>query len=206
MTGLALATSNPGKILEMKAVLSGLPLRLLTKEEFTTWPELEESGNTFEENALAKAVELSRWSGMPAIADDSGLEVEWLGGAPGVLSARYAGEQGDDAANIARLLSEMEGVPRGKRGARFVCVIALAGPRGDSLCFRETCEGSIAERPRGGGGFGYDPVFVPAGMRRTMAELPLEKKNAISHRGKALRKLRAMLESGEPRWLFEASA
>jgi XTP/dITP diphosphohydrolase len=206
LTRLVLATGNPGKTLEIKALLAGLPLQLLTKEDFSTWPRLEERGNTFEENALAKAFEITRWSGLPALADDSGLEVDCLGGAPGVISAHYAGKHGDDAANVARLLSEMEGVPLPGRGARFVCVIALTGPGGDSLCFRETCEGHIAVRPSGEGGFGYDPVFVAAGERRTMAELPLEEKNTISHRGKALRRLRDMLEAGEPRWLFEPSA
>ncbi len=200
---LALATGNRGKMREMREVLAGLDLSIITKEDFREWPELEEAGRTFEENALAKALELARWSGIPALADDSGLEVEALRGAPGVDSALYAGTHGDDLANIDRLLRELEGVPPPQRGARFVCVLALASPAGDTLLVRETCEGAVAEAPRGEKGFGYDPVFVPAGMDRTMAELSLEEKNAISHRGKALRRLRAILEAGQPAWLFD---
>lgn len=203
---LVLATGNRGKIREMLAALSGIPVRVLTREDFSDWPHLEEDGNTFEENAAAKAVALSRWAGLPALADDSGLEVDALGGAPGVISAHYAGAHGDDRANVARLLREMEGVPPRERGARFVCVLVLASPRGDMVEIRETCEGAVAEGPRGELGFGYDPVFVPAGMVSTLAELPLEEKNAISHRGKALRRLRAMLETGEPAWLFGGPA
>lgn len=199
---LVLATENRGKIREMLADLSGLPVEILARDDFSDWPHLEEDGMTFEDNAAAKAVALSRWAGLPALADDSGLEVNALGGAPGVISAHYAGVHGDDAANVARLLREMEGVPPRERGARFVCVLVLASPRGDTVEIRETCEGAIAGEPRGELGFGYDPVFVPEGMDRTLAELPLEEKNAVSHRGKALRRLRAMLEAGEPAWLF----
>ncbi len=201
---LALATGNRGKIREIEEALAGLDMEILTRDDFRDWPPLEETGKTFEENALAKALELARWSGMPALADDSGLEVEALGGAPGVDSAVYAGTHGDDASNLARLLREMQGVPPSRRRARFVCVIALASPAGERMLVRETCEGAVAETPRGEGGFGYDPVFVPEGMDRTMAELSLREKNAVSHRGKALRRLRVMLDSGEPAWLFAA--
>ncbi|NPV60196.1 MAG: XTP/dITP diphosphatase [Actinobacteria bacterium] len=199
---LALATGNRGKAREIAEVLDGLELDILTRDDFDEWPDLEETGKTFEENAVAKALELSRWSGLPALADDSGLEVEALGGAPGVDSAIYAGTHGNDAANVARLLRELEGIPQRERGARFVCVLALASPAGDTVLVRETCEGAVSEAPRGDKGFGYDPVFIPAGMSRTMAELTLEEKNAVSHRGKALRRLRALLEAGEPAWLF----
>jgi XTP/dITP diphosphohydrolase len=198
---LVLASSNTGKILEIRALLSCLPIELLTLEDFTDWPELEEKGNTFEENAISKATTLSRWSGQSSMSDDSGLEVDALNGEPGVLSARYAGVQGDSAANIARLLKEMKGVPEGERGARFVCVIALVRPDGEALSIRETCDGEIIGTPRGDSGFGYDPIFVPVGMEKTMADLSLEEKNAVSHRGKALRRLREMLEKGEPPWL-----
>ena len=199
---LVLATGNRGKIKEIAEALAGLELDILTREDLDAWPHLAEEGDTFEENARAKATVLARWAGMPALADDSGLEVEALGGAPGVDSALYAGTHGDDEANIERLLREMEGVPRGERGARFVCVLVLASPGGETALIRDTCEGSIAAAPRGEGGFGYDPVFVPAGMERTMAELSLREKNALSHRGKALRRLRAMLEAGEPGWFW----
>jgi len=199
---LVLATSNRGKIREISDLLSGLDIEVLTRDDLDGWPVLEEKGDTFEENAASKAGELSLWAGMPALADDSGLEVEALGGEPGIRSARYAGVQGDDAANIARLLRELEGIPPERRGARFVCVLVLASPDGESIEIRETCEGSVTTAPRGERGFGYDPVFVPAGMEKTLAELPLGEKNAVSHRGKALRRLRALLESGEPQWVF----
>lgn len=201
---LVLATGNRGKIREFVRLLSGLPLRVMTRDDFRDWPPLPEEGETFEENALSKALTLARWSGLPALADDSGLEVEALGGAPGVHSSRYAGEEGDEARNIALLLEELKGVPREERGARFVCVLALAGPGGKTFLVRETCEGSITEEPRGEGGFGYDPVFLPRGRDLTFAQLPLSEKNRISHRGKALRVLRSHLEAGEPQWLFEA--
>ncbi len=199
---LVLATRNPGKIEEITHLLEDLPVQVFTWKDFPDWPPVEEVGDTFEENARHKAESLARWADLPALADDSGLEVEALGGAPGVVSAHYAGKHGDDAGNVARLLRELEGVPREGRGARFVCVLVLAGPRGERLLVRETCEGRIAEEPRGEGGFGYDPVFVPNGEVRTMAELSLEEKNALSHRGKALRRLRALLEKGEPEWLY----
>ncbi len=205
-TSLAVATRNRGKIREIRKALEGLPLRILTWEDFPDWPPPEEKGGTFEENALEKAESLARFSGLPSLSDDSGLEVDHLGGAPGVHSAMYAGRHGDDAANIARLLSELEGVPGEGRRARFVCVLALAGPRGERFLLRETCEGHIAREPRGEGGFGYDPVFVPLGYSRTMAELSLEEKNAVSHRGRALRRLRELLQRGEPSWLFQDPA
>ncbi len=197
---LVLATGNRGKINEIKDLLADLSIDILTQNDFDAWPELEETGSTFEENAATKAKTLAAWAGAAALADDSGLEVEALDGAPGVVSARYAGTQGDDAANIARLLEEMEGVPMDERGARFVCVLVLASPQGDTTEVRDTCEGTITTAPRGERGFGYDPVFVAAGQDRTMAELPLAEKNSISHRGKALRHLREMLEKGEPAW------
>lgn len=199
---LALATGNRGKIREIRSLLAGLDIEILTRDDLEGWPELEEKGDTFEQNAASKSLELSRWAAVPALADDSGLEVEALGGAPGVVSARYAGAQGDDAANIARLLREMKDMPAGGRRARFVCVLVLSSPAGQALKIRETCEGAITPAPRGESGFGYDPVFVPEGTERTMAELSLEEKNAVSHRGKALRRLRSLLQAGEPAWLF----
>lgn len=199
---LLLATRNPGKIREIRSELAGAPVRLLCRDDVEGWPDLREEGETFEDNALTKAAQLAHWANLPALADDSGLEVDALGGEPGVRSARFAGKHGDDAANIELLLQRMRGIPEKERGARFVCVLALASPRGERFLVRETCEGSIALAPRGEGGFGYDPVFVPQGERRTMAELSLEEKNAISHRGKALRRLRDLLEAGEPPWLF----
>ncbi len=199
---LVIATGNRGKIREMLEALSGLPVEILTRDDFASWPDLVEDGKTFEENAAAKAISLARWAGMPALADDSGLEVRALGGAPGVISAHYAGAHGDDEANIAKLMREMEDIEPRDRGARFVCVLALASPAGELVRIRETCEGAISPQPRGEMGFGYDPVFIPEGGERTMAELTLEEKNALSHRGKALRRLRSLLEAGEPTWLL----
>jgi XTP/dITP diphosphohydrolase len=199
---LALATGNRGKIREIHSLLSGLDVEVLTADELEEWPDLEEKGKTFEENAASKALTLARLAAIPALADDSGLEVEALDGRPGVVSARYAGRQGDDAANIARVLREMEGIAPELRRARFVCVLVLASPEGETVEIREMCEGRITAAPRGELGFGYDPIFVPGGMEKTMAELPLEEKNAISHRGKALRRLRMLLERKEPAWFF----
>jgi XTP/dITP diphosphohydrolase len=149
-------------------------------------PEVEEDGATFEANAAKKAAALARASGLWALADDSGLEVAALGGAPGVRSARYAGEPSDAAANTRRLLAEMAG--RTDRAALFRCVVALADPSGRVRTVEGACEGRIAETPRGAGGFGYDPVFVPEGETRTFAEMPPAEKHARSHRGAALRK------------------
>jgi XTP/dITP diphosphohydrolase len=200
---LVLATRNPGKILEMSQLLSGLELNLLTFGDFEGWPELEESGESFEENARIKSCRLSAWANMAALADDSGLEVDALGGRPGVHSSRYAGEEGNAEANIALLLREMADIYEERRQARFVCVISLCSPDGQSFEIRETCEGAITFQAIGTSGFGYDPVFIPAGMERTMAQLSLDEKNAISHRGKAMRRLRALLERGQPEWLFD---
>ena len=199
---LALATGNSGKIREIRSLLSGLEVEVLTADELDDWPDLVEKGETFEENAASKALTLARWAAISALADDSGLEVEALDGRPGVVSARYAGRQGDDAANIARVLREMEGIAPELRRARFVCVLVLASPAGETIEVREMCEGRITAAPKGEMGFGYDPIFVPEGMEKTMAELPLEEKNSISHRGKALRRLRMLLERGEPAWFF----
>lgn len=200
---LVIATRNRGKLREIAALLKGLPLEVVGLEEFPGFPGAEEIGSTFLENALIKAQAASSFTGLPSLADDSGLEVEALGGAPGVISSRYGGREGDDAANIARLLREMEGIPEERRGARFVCVLVLAHPDGRWVFLEGTCRGRIARAPRGAEGFGYDPVFVPEGREETMAQLSLEEKNSLSHRGKALRALREMLERKEPPWLWE---
>lgn len=193
---LVLATKNPGKIREMRDVLVIPGVVLHTFEEFPDWPELEETGETLEENAVLKAEALRDRYSIDALADDSGLLVGHLGGRPGVRSSRYAGPDGDSGKNIDRLLAELEGVPGKERGARFACVIALAGAGGGLRLARGECEGVILEERRGAGGFGYDPVFRPIGYDRSMAELPLEEKNAISHRGRALREMRLLMGSG----------
>ncbi len=190
---LALATHNPHKVGELRALLHGL-LPWLAAEEIVGAgqlgaPEPREDGLTFEENALVKARTLAVATGLPALADDSGLVVDVLGSAPGIFSARWAGRHGDDAANLALLLDQLADIAPPHRGARFVCAAALVTPDGREHVETGTLEGTLATAPRGTGGFGYDPVLVPAGRTRTCAELTPGEKNAISHRGAALRAL-----------------
>lgn len=191
---LVVATRNEGKILEIREALDLPGLVIRDFHEFGDWPEAEETGETFEDNSLIKAQALLDHTGLPALADDSGLEVEYLGGRPGLRSSRYAGVEGDAEANMDLLLSELAGVPPGERSARFVCVVVLALPGCETHVTTGACEGRILTVRRGTGGFGYDPVFRPEGFDRTMAELTLEEKNAISHRGKALRAMRQVIE------------
>lgn len=185
---LLLATANPGKLRELRELLGDLPALGLADVGVDDLPE---TADTFLGNATQKAVEAARRTGLPCLADDSGLCVDALGGAPGVYSARYAGRHGDDAANRALLLERLRDVADELRTARFRCVLALAdraGALGERVLHAEgECPGSIARAPRGGGGFGYDPIFVPEGEARTMAELPSAAKHALSHRGAALR-------------------
>jgi XTP/dITP diphosphohydrolase len=197
---LVLATRNPGKLAEFRAALADLepPVELLDLAEFPEAPEVDETGATLVENARLKALSALLATGLPALSDDTGLEVNALGGAPGVHSADYAGPAANAAANQAKLLEELRDVPVGGRGARFRCVLALAlpGPApGTVECeFVEgVVEGEIALAPRGAKGFGYDPLFVVESTGRTMAELTLEEKNALSHRGRAARPLRELL-------------
>ena len=189
---IVLATRNKKKAEEMRRILSEVipGVRILTLDDFPACPEVKEDGETFEANAIKKARHVSAFTGLRAIADDSGLEVEALGGAPGVLSARYAGKEADDAKNLSKLLQEMRDVPEDKRGARFVCCIALANPDGDVRTFTGYVKGRIGREPKGTNGFGYDPVFYPEGYDRTFAEMSSTEKDALSHRGMALRMLR----------------
>jgi len=191
---LILATSNDGKIREMARLLDLPGLEIRTFGDFDRWPDIEETGETLEENALLKAESLRDSLGMPALADDSGLLVDHLGGRPGVTSSRYAGPEGDSDKNMERLLAELKGVPETGRTARFACVMALALPGGVTRLTRGECEGTILTERHGAGGFGYDPVFRPVGFDRSMAELSIEEKNAISHRGKALRAMKEVIE------------
>lgn len=199
---LFVGTGNPGKLRELRRLVAGLPIRVLTPAELDRpLPEVVEDGATFAENAAKKAVAFARFSGLVALADDSGLCVDALGGAPGVRSARWSeaeapGLAGEarDLANNARLLRELVGVPKDRRGAAYVAVLALAGPDGTLLASVEgRCPGRIGRAPRGAGGFGYDPLFVAEGRALTMAELPPEEKDARSHRGAAFRALRPVL-------------
>jgi XTP/dITP diphosphohydrolase len=188
-----IASTNPGKIVEVRQILEKLPLRLLSREEVGGWPEIEETGSTFLENALLKARAVSSFTGQAALADDSGIEVDALDGAPGVRSARFAGPHATDEENNARLVEALDGVPPERRTARYRCVAVVVSPEGEEIAGVGSCEGRIALEPRGSGGFGYDPWFVPEGESRTMAELSPEEKHAISHRGKALRGLAEQL-------------
>jgi len=193
---VVLATRNKKKIEEMKRMIADLSLSIQTLDDFIGCPEVEEKGVTFEENAVKKAQTVARYTGKPSVADDSGLEVYVLNGDPGTLSARYAGEDADDRKNIEKLLFEMRSIADEQRGARFVCCIALAFPEGSVKTFSGYVEGMIGREPRGFQGFGYDPVFYPEGYNRTFAEMTADEKDALSHRGKALRKLQRYLHEG----------
>ena len=187
---VVVATRNRGKLRELVPLLAGLKLELRTIDELAPDAELREDGLTFVENALAKARQAARVTGLPAIADDSGLEVDALDGAPGVYSARYAGPGADDDSNNAKLLEALRGVPPAQRRARFRCVAVFVDPsRALELVRDGACEGEVLEAPRGHEGFGYDPLFFVPAVGRTMAELPLDEKNRLSHRAAAFRAL-----------------
>ena len=190
MKRIVVATRNRGKLREIREALAGLPVELVAADEIPGAPEVIEDGETFFDNAAKKGLTLARHSGLPALADDSGLEVDALGGAPGVYSARYAGEEATDAENIAKLLLELNGRPGASRAARFVAVILIALPDGRILSARGECAGEIADAPRGSAGFGYDPVFYHPRFGKTFAEISSAEKLSVSHRGAALRLLR----------------
>ena len=191
---LLVATGNQGKLREIRHLLDGTDIDIIGLESLDHPPEVIEDGATFSANAQKKAVEMARFSGLLTLADDSGLVVDALGGDPGVLSARYAGAQGDDKANNAKLLTEMQGIPDEQRRAAFHCVVALAWPDGRCKTFTGLISGLIMRGERGDGGFGYDPLFMVPEYGKTTAELPLEIKNRISHRGMALRKVIPVLK------------
>lgn len=194
---ILIATRNKKKIEEIKRIiesevikdLSRPKLRILTLNDFPECPEVIEDEKSFEANAIKKAISVARYTGMTALADDSGLEVYALQGSPGILSSRYAGEGADDRKNLEKLLYEMYSLNNDKRKARFTCYVALASPEGIINTFFGSVEGRIGKEPKGSGGFGYDPVFYPEGYTRTFAEMNDAEKDAISHRGMALRKL-----------------
>ncbi|MFD0900958.1 RdgB/HAM1 family non-canonical purine NTP pyrophosphatase [Actinomadura sediminis] len=196
MTRIVLATRNQGKIVELRRILDGIDVAGLA--EFPDAPDVPETEPTFEGNALLKARAICAHTGLPAVADDSGLCVDELNGMPGVLSARWSGRFGDasgdkDAANLHLVLDQLADAPDGRRGAAFVCAAALVLPGGVEHCVEGRMRGTVARAPRGTGGFGYDPVFVPEGETRTTAELSPEEKDAISHRGRAFRALAGIL-------------
>ncbi|GAB2593418.1 RdgB/HAM1 family non-canonical purine NTP pyrophosphatase [Streptomyces capparidis] len=188
---LVLATRNVHKVAELRAILAdaGLGHELVGAAEYPDVPDVPETGVTFAENALIKARALAEATGLPAVADDSGLCVDVLGGAPGILSARWSGRHGDDRANLELLLAQLADIPDAHRGAHFACAAALALPDGTERVVEGRLEGVLRREPAGAGGFGYDPILQPLGESRTCAELSPEEKNAISHRGKAFREL-----------------
>jgi len=196
MTELLIATTNAAKFSEIESFLKNIPLTVRPLESLGQWPKVIEDGATFEENALKKARTLARYSRSLTLADDSGIEVDALYGAPGIYSSRYCGEEGNDDKNNEKLLKELQSVPEAQRTARFVCVLALCAPDsadGREWVIRESCEGRIAQALRGRRGFGYDPLFFFPPLGKTFGEIDRETKATVSHRGKALKKLAQML-------------
>jgi XTP/dITP diphosphohydrolase len=193
MNRLLIATSNIGKFREFSGLMTGLVDQVLSLKDYPDMELPPEDGATFLDNALIKARHAAKISGIPTIADDSGLEVVALDGKPGVRSARYAGDDAGDDENNARLLQEMSEIPPGKRGARFVCCLAFCMPDGECVTFEGELKGEILREPRGTGGFGYDPLFFVSEYEKTLAELALEVKNSISHRAHAFKSFREYL-------------
>ncbi|MDO8683209.1 MAG: XTP/dITP diphosphatase [Armatimonadota bacterium] len=187
MKTLVIATTNPGKVKEISRLLAGLSLNILSLADFPAIPQVEETGSTFTENAIIKARHAAKYTGEMSLADDSGLEVDALDGKPGIQSSRFAGPGATDAQRNKLLLSLLKDTPDEKRTARFHCVVAIASPSGETQIFDGVCEGLITREPRGAHGFGYDPVFFVPEYGKTMAELPPEVKNEISHRAKAVK-------------------
>jgi XTP/dITP diphosphohydrolase len=192
---VVVATQNSGKIREIREALKGLGLRIYGLSDFPDVPEIEEDGKSFTENALKKARFYSKHFGKLTLADDSGLEVDGLKGLPGIYSARFAGEGASSRENNQKLLNEMKEIPFSKRGARFKCIIALVSSDGREAITEGSCRGRIGFREKGKRGFGYDPLFILPKYGKTMAELSLKEKNKISHRGKALRKIKKVIRA-----------
>ena len=187
---IVLATTNRKKVSEMKRMFTGYEIRFLTLNSFPGCPDVVEDGKTFRANAIKKALAVSKFTGCYAVADDSGLEVMALDGAPGVFSARYAGEKANDSENVKKLLRELRPFKESRdRGARFVCCIAFASPEGSCKTFTGYAKGKIGKKQKGFNGFGYDPVFFPEGHDRTFAEMTDHEKDQLSHRGRAMKKL-----------------
>lgn len=195
MKELIVATKNQGKVKEFRQLFSKYNISVKSLLDIDSSIDIEETGTTFEENAIIKAEAMTKQLGLPVVADDSGLEVDALNGEPGVYSARYAGIEKDDDKNIKKLLHELKGIPKEERSARFVCAVAVARPLEDTFVKRGTCEGTITEETQGTNGFGYDPIFIPSGSSRTMAEHSSEEKNTISHRHHAIEQIEEWLKS-----------
>ena len=197
MRRLIFATGNEHKMVEIREILGELPVEILSMKDVGIKADIVENGNTFEENALIKAKEVCKLAGEMVLADDSGLEIDYLNGEPGIYSARYMGEDTSYRIKNQNLIDRLEGVPEEKRTARFVCAIAAAFPDGRSFVVRGTIEGIIGYEERGTNGFGYDPIFYLPERGVSTAEIPPEEKNSISHRGNALRKMKELLEREE---------
>ncbi|MGI6566244.1 MAG: XTP/dITP diphosphatase [Limnochordia bacterium] len=189
MAAIVIASRNEHKIEEIRRLLAGLDVDVLSLKDYPDAPEVDEDGAAFQDNALKKARVIARFTGLTALADDSGLEVDSLGGQPGVRSARFAGETASDAENNRKLLRCLAEVPSEERQAQFRCVIALVSRTGAESLVEGTCQGVIIEEERGSGGFGYDPLFLLPHLGKTFAELSMEEKNELSHRGKALQQV-----------------
>ncbi len=190
---IALATRNEHKLIEITRICADWPVQWVTIRDPNRFPDVEETGETYLDNAALKTRAVADALGIPAIADDSGIEVDALGGRPGPRSARFAGPDATDARNLAELIRSVRGIPAAGLTARYRCVAAFAEPGDEVISAEGLCEGTITTRPRGAGGFGYDPIFLPVGWDRTMAELAPDEKDRISHRGRAFRALRALL-------------
>ncbi|KMY54944.1 nucleoside-triphosphate diphosphatase [Bacillus sp. FJAT-27231] len=193
MNKVIIATKNEGKAKEFSSLFADYGIEVQTLLDYPSLPDVEETGHTFEENAVLKAEAIADETGQLVIADDSGLSIDALDGRPGVYSARYAGAKKDDEANIQKVLAELKGVPEEKRTARFHCVLAIARPGEKTVTVSGACEGKITSEKQGANGFGYDPIFWVEDFQKTMAELQPEEKNSISHRGWAMKKLGALL-------------
>jgi len=190
---ILLATTNKGKVIELVKMLDYEGVRVLSLSDFPEFPEIDENGSDFSENALIKARAAFEYTGLITLADDSGLEVDALNGAPGIFSARYAGEPKDDERNILKLLADLNDIPPEGRTARFCCCLAIVAPGGKESMFEGTVEGMIIQSKKGSGGFGYDPIFYLPEYEKTMAELTIEEKNTISHRARAYQKAVSIL-------------
>lgn len=194
MPEIVISSRNKEKKNELKTLLKDLKIKVLDLNDFSSAPRVEEKGKTFEENAAVKALKIAKFTEKLTLADDSGLEVDALGGRPGVYSARFAGNNADCGANNRKLLKLLKGFPGSKRKARFVCVIAIADKNGLAGVARGECSGRITFEPKGGKGFGYDPVFFSPARNKTFAQLSRSEKNAVSHRGRALKKAKKIIE------------
>lgn len=196
---LVIATLNQNKLKELKALLNGFPVTILSLKDFPHLPAIVEDGKSFYENALKKATTVASYTEKLTVADDSGIEVEALGGKPGVYSSRFAGENASDEENNAKLLGKLRGVTFDKRGARFRCVLVVVNPEGGTAFVEGECKGIIIDKPRGHYGFGYDPIFLVPEYNKTFSEIRPEEKNKISHRAKALRELLRLLPNYLPK-------